>query len=207
MECQLQLVQTAARHVRCFLDETMEFECNGCSVDHPSQLQHECIMLGGEDRIRFCLDQALLLVDWERVKTDFDQSWSHTRFHDKVWYQTLSTNDGWYEHLVSALLALDCLSDAWPDFCGDVYVPALPFPTFILLNALTTDGLYMAYHFPSQQYIGLLECKHCFAIILRGGCSHNCPDSDSVNEDVSFLQYILCTIGEIIIDRKSSSPV
>ena len=40
-------------------------------------------MMGGEDRIRFCLDQALLLVDW-----DFDQSRSHTRFHDKVWYKT-----------------------------------------------------------------------------------------------------------------------
>ena len=83
----------------------------------------------------------------------------------------------------------------------------IPFSTFILLNALTTDGLYMAYHFPSQQYIGLQECKHCFAIILRGGCSRNCPDSDSVNEDVSFLQYILSTNGEIIIDQESSSPV
>ena len=81
------------------------------------------------------------------------------------------------------------------------------FSTFILLNALTTDGLYMAYHFPSQQYIGLQKCKHCFAIILRGGCSHNWPDSDSVNENVSFLQYILYTIGVIIIDWESSSPV
>ena len=122
MECQLQLAQTTARHVHCFLDEAIEFECNGCSVEHPSQLQHECLMLSGEAHIRFCLDQALLLVDWERVKTDFDQSWSHTRFHDKVWYQTLWPNDGWYEQLVSALLALDCLSDAWPDSCGHVYI-------------------------------------------------------------------------------------
>ena len=81
------------------------------------------------------------------------------------------------------------------------------YSTFNLLNALTMDELYIAYHFPSQQYIGLQECKHCFAIILRGRCSHNCPDSDSVNEDVSFLQYILSTIGEIIIDQESSSPV
>ena len=81
------------------------------------------------------------------------------------------------------------------------------YSTFILLNALTMDELYIAYHLPSQQYIGLQECKHCFAIILRGGCSHNCPDSDSVNEDVCFLQYILSTIGEIIIDQESSSPV
>ena len=81
------------------------------------------------------------------------------------------------------------------------------YSTFILLNGLTMDELYIAYHFPSQQYVCLQECKHCFAIILRGGCSHNCPDSDSVNEDVSFLQYILSTIGEIIIDQESSSPV
>ena len=81
------------------------------------------------------------------------------------------------------------------------------YSTFNLLNALTMDELYIAYHLPSQQYIGLQECKHCFAIILRGGCSRNCPDSDSVNEDVSFLQCILSTIGEIIIDQESSGPV
>ena len=69
-------------------------------------------MLDGEDRIRFCLDQALLLVDWERVKTDFDRSWSHIRFLDKVWYQTLWTDDSWYEQLVSALVVQECMSDA-----------------------------------------------------------------------------------------------
>ena len=64
------------------------------------------------EALDFVLTKALLLLDWEKVKTDFDQSWSHTRFHDKMWYQTLWNNDGWYEQLVSALLALDCLSDA-----------------------------------------------------------------------------------------------
>ena len=112
MECQLQLAQTTARHVHRLLDQAIEFKCDGCSVDHPSQLQHECLMLSGEAHIRFCVDQALLLVDWGKVKTDFDRSWSHIRFHDKVRYQTLWTDDSWYERLVSVLLAQECLSDA-----------------------------------------------------------------------------------------------
>ena len=41
------------------------------------------------------------------------------------------------------------------------------------------NELYMAYHFPSQQYIRLQECKHCFVIILRRGCSHHCINPGS----------------------------
>ena len=67
--------------------------------------------------------------------------------------------------------------------------------TFTPLSALTMNELYMAYHIPSQQYICLQECEHCFAIILRGGCPHNYPDSDSLYEDVSFLHYVLSITG------------
>ena len=68
MECQLQLVQTTACHLRSFLERAMKLQCNGYLVNHPSQLQHECLILSGEDRIRFCLDQALLLVNWGQGK-------------------------------------------------------------------------------------------------------------------------------------------
>ena len=124
MEAQLQLVKTTASHVRCFIDQAMNFECNGCLADHPSQINHECLMLSGEDRIRFCLDRALLLVDWEKVKTDFHHSCPQTSFHDQEWFQTLWTDNSWFEQLVSALLLQECLSDAWPDL----------FPIYILLN-------------------------------------------------------------------------
>ena len=112
MEAQLQLVKTTASHVRCFIDQAMNFECNGCLADHPSQINHECLMLSGEDRIRFCLDRALLLVDWEKVKTDFHHSCPQTSFHDQEWFQTLWTDNSWFEQLVSALLLQECLSDA-----------------------------------------------------------------------------------------------
>ena len=116
MEAQLQLVKTTASHVRCFIDQAMNFECNGCLVDHPSQINHECLMLSGEDRIRFCLDRALLLVDWEKVKTDFHHSYPQTSFHDQEWFQTLWSDNSWFERLVSAVLHQECLSDAWTDF-------------------------------------------------------------------------------------------
>ena len=116
MEAQLQLVKTTASHVRCFIDQAMNFECNGCLVDHPSQINHECLMLSGEDRIRFCLDRALLLVDWEKVKTDFHHSYPQTSFHDQEWFQTLWSDNSWFEQLVSAVLHQECLSDAWTDF-------------------------------------------------------------------------------------------
>ena len=93
MECQLQLAQTTARHVHRFLDQAMEFKCNGCSVDHPSQPQHECLMLSGEARIRFCLDQALLLEDWGKVENRF---WSVMVSHSFSWQGVVSNSVDWW---------------------------------------------------------------------------------------------------------------
>ena len=111
MEIQLKLVEATARHARYVLGEAVDMECNGCLVDHPSQLQHECVMLSGEDRIRFCLDRALLLLDWIEVKQEFwnnvtlDPSCCHECFHDVEWYKTLWNDEDWWEQLVSALMA------------------------------------------------------------------------------------------------------
>ena len=71
MEAQLQLVQATARLVRHVLHAAMAVECCGCLVNHPSQMQHHCLFLSGEACIRYCLDQALLLADWESVKEEF----------------------------------------------------------------------------------------------------------------------------------------
>ena len=111
MEFQLQLVLAMARVVRTVLNEAMVKECNGCMVNHASQIHHECIMLSGEDRIRFCLDRAILLVDWEKVKEGF---WSQitldvmewpSHFWDDEWFQNLWNDEDWWEQLVSALVA------------------------------------------------------------------------------------------------------
>ena len=72
MELELQLVRAVVREVRLQIPSAMEEECNGCYFQHPSQLQHECIMLE-EERIRFCIDRALDMVDWQKVSTEWWQ--------------------------------------------------------------------------------------------------------------------------------------
>ena len=104
METQLQLTQTTAHHVHCLFGQAMNFECNGCLVYHPSQINRECLMLCGEDRIRFCLDQALLLTDWGQVKDDFEKLCPQVVSRGKEWFQMLWSDDSWYEQLVSTLL-------------------------------------------------------------------------------------------------------
>ena len=104
MEAQVQLIKLTAQHVSHYLEEAMLNECNGCVISHGSQLQHACLMLSGEDRIRFCLDRALLLVDWEKLTKAFVQSYPQFNFHDKEWFQTLWADVTWYNQLVSALL-------------------------------------------------------------------------------------------------------
>ena len=111
MEAQLQLVQATARLVRRVLHAAMAVECYGCMVNHPSQMQHHCLFLSGEARIRYCLDRALLLADWESVKEEFwsritlDPSNCPTCFHDVEWFQNLWSDEDWWEQLLSALLA------------------------------------------------------------------------------------------------------
>lgn len=74
MEVQLQLVKAVARQVRKCLGVAMKAECNGCVEKHPSQIQHECVKLEGEDAVRFALDHALRLVRWDMVKRDLRSS-------------------------------------------------------------------------------------------------------------------------------------
>ena len=74
MEIQLQLVKATARRVKRLLDRAMQKECYGCEVSHPSQIQHQCVMIEDpEERIRFCLDRALRMVNWKKVQTDLSR--------------------------------------------------------------------------------------------------------------------------------------
>ena len=59
---------------------------------------------------------------------------------------------------------------------------------------------YLAFHYPSGQEVVLQECARFFSLILSASCPHNCPDLDpqeKLNEDLTYLKYILAGIGEI----------
>ena len=113
MEIELQLIRATARQVKHWLASAMTQECNGCFHDHPSQVQHECVMLEDEDRIRFCLNKALDLVDWKKVSDDWWQHLSFVqtmgcprRFEDLNWLRELWNYQDMNESLVVALLNL-----------------------------------------------------------------------------------------------------
>ena len=61
---------------------------------------------------------------------------------------------------------------------------------------------YVAYHFPTEQYIPFQECEHCYAI---GGCPHNCPEFGAVDEDVSLLHYVLNNIGDLLLSSETAT--
>ena len=39
-----EMKKTLARHIACGVAELSKLRCNGCEIDHPSQLQHDCIL-------------------------------------------------------------------------------------------------------------------------------------------------------------------
>ena len=74
MESHVQFTLATVRQVKQWLPLAIRKACNGCQIDHPSQLQHQCVMLeDDEERVRFCLDKALDMVDWKAVRTDMLQ--------------------------------------------------------------------------------------------------------------------------------------
>ena len=38
-----EMKNTLARHIACGVAELSKLRCNGCEIDHPSQLQHDCL--------------------------------------------------------------------------------------------------------------------------------------------------------------------
>ena len=111
MEIELQLINAVARQLKPLIPSAMKKECNGCFSDHPSQLQHECVMLEDEEeRIRFVIDTALGMVQWKKVWNDF---WKHLSvfhvlrcprcFDDEDWLRRIFCDPDTKQKLIAAL--------------------------------------------------------------------------------------------------------
>ena len=111
MEIQVQFTIATARQVKKCLSIAMKEECNGCQIQHGSQLQHQCVMLEDEEeRVRFCLDKALEIVEWKFVKFEM---FGHMRpslvlrlpgcYDDEKWLRDVWRNEPEREMLVNIL--------------------------------------------------------------------------------------------------------
>ena len=93
------LAQAYAVHLRAIIPSVARTLCYGCSVGHPSQLQHDvCLMMDTEERILHCLSEAIQLVDENKILnlfkriTNFDkQSAKPIYIFDEVWRQQMWT--------------------------------------------------------------------------------------------------------------------
>ena len=111
MELQIKLVEATAHHVYNRLQEAMRTECVGCLISHGSQKQHMCLMMEGEEYVRYCLDKALTLVDWHQVKSTFWKSLNvhlmlqcHPCYDKTLFFQKLWQDKYWKNQLVSVLV-------------------------------------------------------------------------------------------------------
>ena len=113
MHIQVQMVKTVAEHVDRILDTAIQAVCNGCQVDHPSQHQHDCIMIEDrESRVFYGLRPALKMLNWNEVKQDFFHRVSMSQllrcgscFDNVNWWRNLWKEATWEELLIDCLLA------------------------------------------------------------------------------------------------------
>ena len=50
-------------HLRYLIGEEVVLNCNGCRIDHPSQTQHDCVMMDTDDRTNLYLFKAVEKMD------------------------------------------------------------------------------------------------------------------------------------------------
>ena len=61
--------KTLARHIACGVAELSKLRCNGCEIDHPSQLQHDCLF--DDILINIHFDEAVEKVNYTSVIRDW----------------------------------------------------------------------------------------------------------------------------------------
>ena len=66
------LAEAYAEHLDPIIGEIVYKRCSGCLYDHPSQTKHDiCVMMTEEERVGLCLEEAIQLVDLDKVMVTF----------------------------------------------------------------------------------------------------------------------------------------
>ena len=65
-----EMKKTLARHIACGVAELSKLRCNVCEIDHPSQLQHDCL-LPDDILIDMHFDEAVENVNFTAVIRDW----------------------------------------------------------------------------------------------------------------------------------------
>lgn len=113
MEFYTQLVRAYAKHIEPLVKPVMKKLCHGCQVDHPSQHQHDCLMMEEEEKIRYCLDDCLKLINEREVMDTFTEAMTiaailrcPNHLYEKHFRRHLWVHERWLEDVTSEILAL-----------------------------------------------------------------------------------------------------
>ena len=108
------LAQAYAVHLHPIIPSIARTLCYGCSVDHPSQLQHDvCLLMDKEERILHCLSKAIQVVDEQKILNLFKRVINFDKWvakpiyiSDEIWQRQLWT-DEWCNLVCQEMLRLE----------------------------------------------------------------------------------------------------
>lgn len=82
--------------------------CNGCLIQHGSQDQHNVCLLPEAEKVEYCLDKAVKLLDEDEIQKYVvglpHAIWKVTLVHDKFWRQTLWSRPCWQDKVIENLI-------------------------------------------------------------------------------------------------------
>ena len=68
------LIKCYAEEIASVINQLVVENCNGCIIDHPSQIQHPCLMMESDERLSMYFDDALSKISEARVMENFMNS-------------------------------------------------------------------------------------------------------------------------------------
>lgn len=104
---ELKAIYTAslAEHIRLLTKE----HCNGCWSDHPSQHQHECIMMPWSEQVYRYYRDALARIDASTIHRMWVNRSGHARdprARESFGANTITYNPMWEKDIIGALLPI-----------------------------------------------------------------------------------------------------
>ena len=113
-ELERALAQAYAVYLKRVIPDVAKELCYGCQVNHPSQVQHDvCLMMDDEERIDYCLEMAMTLLNESKVLKLFRRVSSldkcflePTYIYEKEWRSQLWKDDEWRKMVRQEILNL-----------------------------------------------------------------------------------------------------
>lgn len=99
------------------LGKIVKQECYGCEVDHPSQVQHSCVMHDSDEHVGMYFDlllaavnEDLILLSWSEIMESLNicpelLAMQKLKIYDRDWLETMK-NEQWQRKMQKMVLSI-----------------------------------------------------------------------------------------------------